>query len=430
MDVLRIGAPKDRARLDRLIRRRSTERDVEAHVRPIVEAVRRRGDAALVELTRRFDGVRLAPGRIRVPTGEIEAALALVPPSLRRALAAVKRHVEAYHRRQRRQSWTMKAPSGALLGERIVPLQRVAAYVPGGVAPLVSTVLMTVVPAKVAGVRDVVVATPPGKRGQVPLGILAACALCGVEEVYRIGGAQAIAALAYGTKSVAPVEKIVGPGNIFVMAAKKLVYGLVGLDAPSGPSEVLVLADATADPRLVAADLLSQAEHGTGRELAVLVTTSARLARAVCREIRGQLDELPALGRIRKRLESGITCVVAPNWRKAVEFSNDVAAEHVEIIARDARRLSGSITRAGAIFIGPYSPVPVGDFAAGPSHCLPTGGAAAMFSGLSVDDFLRRTSTIECSRAALGELAPLVEELAEAEGLPAHARAVRLRLKP
>jgi histidinol dehydrogenase len=429
MDVLRIGAPKDRPRLEKLLNRRSAERDVEAHVRPIIEAVRRRGDAALVELTRRFDGVRLSPGRIRISPDEIQAALELVPPSLRRALAAVKRNIEAYHRRQRRKSWTMKASSGALLGERIVPLRRVAAYVPGGVAPLVSTVLMTVVPAKVAGVREVAVATPPGKRGQVPLGILAACALCGVEEVYRIGGAQAIAALAYGTKSVAPVEKIVGPGNIFVMTAKKLVYGLVGLDAPSGPSEVLVLADATADPRLVAADLVSQTEHGTGREFAVLVTTSARLAQAVRREVRAQLDELPALARLRTRLERGLSLVVAPSLPKAIEFSKKFAAEHVEIIARDARRLSASITRAGAIFIGPYSPVPVGDFAAGPSHCLPTGGAAAMFSGLSVDDFVRRTSTIECSRTALGKLAPLVEELAEAEGLPAHARAVRMRLK-
>jgi len=429
MDLLRLGTPKDHKHLDRLVNRRSVERDIEALVRPIVDAVRRRGDAALIALTRRFDGVRLSAGRIRVSRREIEAALDAVPPRLLRALRAVKRNVEAYHARQRRTSWTMKARSGAVLGERIVPLRRVAAYVPGGVAPLVSTVLMSAVPAKVAGVSEVVVATPPGGRGRVSPPILAACAICGVEEVYRIGGAQAIAALAYGTGNVTPVEKIVGPGNIFVMTAKKLVYGVVGLDAPSGPSEVLVLADATADPRAVAADILSQAEHGTGHEFALLVTTSKRLAEAVRAEIGSQLDELPLLWRIRKRLERGITLVVAPSMPKALEFTNAFAPEHLEIIARDARRLSASITTTGAIFIGPYSPVPVGDFAAGPSHCLPTGGAATMFSGLSVDDFVKRISTIECSRAALDKLAPLVEELADAEQLPAHARAVRVRLE-
>ncbi len=408
MELLRIGASKDRKRLDRLVNRRSIERGIEAQVRPIVEAVRRRGDAAIIQFTRKFDGVRLSPGRIRVSRRELEAALNAAPPKLVRALKAARRNIEAYHRRQRRQSWTMKARSGAVLGERILPLRRVAAYVPGGVAPLVSTVLMSVVPAKVAGVGEVVIATPPSKRGRVAPAILAACALCGVEEVYRIGGAQAIAALAYGTRSVAPVDKIVGPGNIFVMTAKKLVYGVVGLDAPSGPSEVLVLADATADPCWVAADIVSQAEHGTGHEFAVLVTTSKRLAEAVRMQIRAQLDELPVLSRMRIRLERGIALVLAPSMPKAIEFANAFAAEHLEIIARDARRLSASITSAGAVFIGPYSPVPVGDFAAGPSHCLPTGGAAAMFSGLSVDDFVKRVSTIECSRAALEKLAPIV----------------------
>ncbi len=429
MELLRIGASKDRALLDRLLNRRSIERGIEARVRPIVEAVRRRGDTAVVQFTRKFDGVRLSPGRIRVSRRELEAALNAAPPKLVRALKAAKRNIEAYHRRQRRKSWTMKARSGAVLGERILPLRRVAAYVPGGVASLVSTVLMSVVPAKVAGVGEVVIATPPGKRGRVAPAILVACALCGVEEVYRIGGAQAIAALAYGTRSVARVDKIVGPGNIFVMTAKKLVYGVVGLDAPLGPSEVLVLADATADPRWVAADIVSQAEHGTGHEFAVLVTTSKRLAEAVRMQIRAQLDELPVLSRMRIRHERGIALVLAPSMPKAIEFANAFAAEHLEIIARDARRLSASITSAGAIFIGPYSPVPVGDFAAGPSHCLPTGGAAAMFSGLSVDDFVKRVSTIECSRAALEKLAPIVEELAEAEQLPAHARAVRARLE-
>jgi len=312
MDVLRIGASRDRARLDLLVNRRSIERTIEARVRAIVEAVHRRGDAALIEFTRTFDGVRLSPDRLRVSPKEIEAALASVPRGLLRALRAVKRNIETYHRRQRRASWTMQGRSGAVLGERIVPLRRVAAYVPGGVAPLVSTVLMSVVPATVAGVGEVVVATPPDKRGRVAPAILAACALCGVEEVYRVGGAQAIAALAYGTRRVAPVEKIVGPGNIFVMIAKKLVCGVVGLDAPSGPSEVLVLADATAEARWVAADLLAQAEHGTGREFAVLVTTSKRLAEQVRVEIGAQLDEMPALSGVRTRLERGMALVLAP----------------------------------------------------------------------------------------------------------------------
>jgi histidinol dehydrogenase len=429
MELLRTDAPQDHARLNRLVNRRLAERGVEALVRPIVEAVRRRGDAALIELTRKFDRVRLSPGRIRVSRDEIAAAADALPRKLLGALKTAKRNIDAYHQRQRRTSWTMKTRRGAVLGQRIVPIRRVGAYVPGGVAPLVSTVLMTAVPAKVAGVQEVVVATPPGKRGQVSPAILAACGLCGVEEVYRVGGAQAIAALAYGTRSVARVEKIVGPGNVFVMAAKKLVYGVVGLDAPSGPSEVLVLADATADPRWVAADIVSQAEHGTGHEFAVLVTTSKRLVERVRAEIRLQLDELPTLARLRERLESGIALVLAPSMPRAIAFVNAFAPEHVEIVARDARRLSESITTAGAMFIGPFSPVPVGDFAAGPSHCLPTGGAAAMFSGLSVDDFVKRVSTVECSRLALARLAPVVEALAEAEELPAHARAVRARLE-
>lgn len=429
MELLRIGAPRDAKRLERLLNRRSLERDVEPRVRPIVDGVRRRGDAAVVEYTRRFDGVTLTPARFRVSAREIKAALDAVGPTLLRALRAAKRNVEAYHKRQRRSSWTMTAASGAVLGERIVPLRRVACYVPGGVAPLVSTVLMTVVPARVAGVEEIVVATPPGKAGRVNPAILAACAICGVDEVYRIGGAQAIAALAYGTRTIRRVDKIVGPGNIYVMTAKKLVYGDVALDAPSGPSEVLVLADATADPRWVAADVLSQAEHGTGHEYAVLVTASRTLAEDVRAAIGAELDELPSLSRVRARLEEGITLVIAPSMARAIEFANVFGAEHLEIIARDARRIGARVTNAGAIFIGPYSPVPVGDFAAGPSHCLPTGGASAMFSGLSVDDFVKRVSTIECPRAALTKLAPIVEALAEAEHLPAHARTVRERLE-
>ncbi|MBN1916533.1 MAG: histidinol dehydrogenase [Verrucomicrobia bacterium] len=429
MRLLRIGAPHDAKRLERLLDRRSVERGVEPQVRPIVSAVQRRGDRAVIEYTRKFDGVALSPARLRVSAREIKAALDTVDPTLLRAMREAKRNVEAYHRRQRRASWTMKAASGAVLGERIVPLRRVACYVPGGVAPLVSTVLMTAVPARVAGVSEVVVATPPGPRGRVNGAILAACAVCGVDEVYRVGGAQAIAALAYGTRTIPRVDKIVGPGNMYVMTAKKLVYGDVALDAPSGPSEILVLADTTADPQWIAADVLSQAEHGTGHEYALLVTTSKRLAEQVRDAIRAQLDELPMSSRMKKRIEGGIALVVAPDMAKAIEFTNSFGAEHLEILARDARRLSTRLTDAGAIFIGPYSPVPVGDFAAGPSHCLPTGGASAMFGGLSVDEFVRRVSTIECTRAALAKLAPVVEAFADAEHLPAHARAVRERFK-
>jgi histidinol dehydrogenase len=429
MELLRIGAPKDRGRLKQLTTRRSNERDIEAWIRPIVDAVRRRGDAAVVDFTRKFDGVHLTSARLRVPPEEIAAAPAAIEPKLLRALRQAKRDIEAYHRRQRRASWTMQARGGAVVGERIVPLRRVGIYVPGGVAPLVSSVLMSVVPARVAGVAEIAVVTPPRKPGRITPAILAACALCGVDEVYRVGGAQAIAALAYGTRAIPRVDKVIGPGSIFVTTAKKLVYGTVGLDAPYGPSEILVLADGSADPRWVAADMLSQAEHGTGHEFAVLVTTSKRLAEAVGRQVQAQLQQLPALAPVRERIERGISLVVAPSMPKAVEFANVFAAEHLEIIARDARGLSRQITNAGAVFIGPYSPVPVGDFAAGPSHCLPTGGAATAFSGLSVDDFVKRISTIECSRAALAALAPVVEAFAEAEDLPAHAQAVRERLE-
>jgi len=428
MELLRIGVSRDLKRLDRLVKGRLGEHGVEAAVRPIVEAVARRGDAAVIEFTRKFDEVTLTAGRMRVPEAEINGAMEAVSPKLLRALKAAKRNIEEYHRRQRRASWTIRARSGAVLGERIVPLRRVGVYVPGGVAPLVSTVLMSVVPAAVAGVGEVVVTTPPGDGGRVNPAVLAACRVCGVKEVYRIGGAQAIAALAYGTRSVQRVDKIVGPGNIYVMTAKRLVYGIVGLDSPAGPSEILVLADSSADPAWVAADVLSQAEHGTGHEFAVLVTTSVRLAEAVRAQIRVQIDQVPSLSSIRARIESGITLVVAPSMAKAVEFANAFGAEHLEVCTRDARRVSRAITNAGAIFIGPYSPVPVGDFAAGPSHCLPTGGASAAFSGLSVDDFVKRMSTIECSRSALENLAPVVKELAKAEGLAAHARTVDERL--
>ncbi len=429
MELLRIGAPKDRDRLERLVERPSHTRDIETWVRPIVDAVRRRGDVALIELTRKFDGVRLTPARIRVSQREIEAAVDKVPPKLLRALKTARRNIEAYHRHQRRASWTMKARSGAVLGDRIVPLRRVGVCVPGGVAPLVSSMLMTVVPARVAGVEQIAVVTPPKKAGAVSPAILAACHLCAVDEVYRVGGAHAVAALAYGTRTIPRVDKIVGPGGVFTTTAKKLVYGTVALDAPYGPSEVLVLADGSADPRWVAADIVSQAEHGTGHEFAILVTTSLRLARQVQAAVQTQLDELSIRPKVRNQISRGIALVVAPSMTKAVAFTNAFAGEHVEIIARGARRLSKSITNAGAIFIGPYSPVPVGDFAAGPSHCLPTAGGAAAFSGLSVDDFVKRISTIECSRDTLEKLAPVVEAFAEAEQLPAHAEAVRKRLE-
>jgi histidinol dehydrogenase len=399
---------------------------VEAQARRIVDAVRRRGDRAVIEFTRRFDGVTLSPSRLRVSDAEIAAAQAAVSPAALRALRLAARRIAAFHRRQRTRSWSYRDATGLRLGQHITPLQRVGVYVPGGHAAYPSSVLMNAIPARVAGVREVIMVSPAGRAGFNPA-VLAAAAIAGVDAVYRIGGAQAVAALAYGTKSIGAVDKIVGPGNAWVQAAKKIVYGTVDIDSIAGPSEVLVIADRSADPEYVAADLLAQAEHGSGDECAVLLTPSRPLAFAVQAAIERQLRQLRRRADIARVLRRRGALVVVRNLAEAVEVADTVAPEHLELIVKDPQRWAARIRNAGALFLGPYAPAPLGDYVAGPNHVLPTGGTARFFSPLGVYDFVKRTSVVSATREGLRRLAPTVVQLATLEGYDAHAAAVRCR---
>lgn len=402
-------------------------RQVEETAREIVEHVRRRGDRALFAYTKKFDGVALTARGVRVAERDLERALGSLPRPVLSALNLAARRIRAFHEKQRQRSWSYRDASGMRLGQRITPLGRVGVYVPGGHAAYPSSVLMNVVPARVAGVEEIVMVSPAGAGGHNPA-VLAAARIAGVSAVYRIGGAQAVAALAYGTRSVPRVEKIVGPGNAYVQAAKKLVYGQVDIDSTAGPSEVLVIADAAADPAYCAADLLAQAEHGSGDECAILVTPSVRLALAVQREIDRQLPALPRRAAIGKILRRRGALIVTRGLDEAVEISEQVAPEHLELLVEDPQRLVPRLRNAGAIFCGPCTPAPLGDYVAGPNHVLPTGGSARFFSPLGTYDFVKRTSVATATPAALRRLGPAVVTLAELEGYRAHANAVRLRL--
>ena len=399
---------------------------VEAEARRIVEAVRRRGDRAVIELTRRFDGVSLTARHLRVSEAEIDAAMAALAPQSLRALRLAARRIAAFHRHQRVASWSYRDPAGLRLGQRITPLDRVGLYVPGGHAAYPSSVLMNAIPARVAGVREVIMVSPAGRSGFNPA-VLAAAKIAGVDMVLRVGGAQAVAALAYGTKTIPAVDKIVGPGNAWVQAAKKIVYGTVDIDKIAGPSEVLVIADATARAAHVAADLLAQAEHGSGDECAVLLTPSRRLAVAVQAQIAEQIKTLSRRVDIARVLARRGALVVVRDVDEAVELAEQVAPEHLELMVKDAARWVPRIRNSGAVFVGPFAPAPLGDYAAGPNHVLPTGGSARFFSPLGVYDFVKRTSVVSASRAGLRELAPTIMRLATLEGYDAHAAAVRCR---
>jgi histidinol dehydrogenase len=399
---------------------------VEAQARRIVDAVRRRGDRAVIEFTRRYDGVQLSAARLRVADGDLRAAQRTIAPQALRALRLAARRIAAFHGRQRVRSWSYRDPAGLQLGQRIAPLERVGLYVPGGHAAYPSSVLMNAIPARVAGVREVIMVSPAGRDGFNPA-VLAAAALAGVDAVYRIGGAQAVAALAYGTRSIPRVDKIVGPGNAYVQAAKKIVYGTVDIDKIAGPSEVLVIADDSAVPAYVAADLLAQAEHGSGDECAVLLTPSRRLALAVQVEITRQLRVLPRRADIERVLRRRGALIVVRSLREAVAVADQVAPEHLELMVAEPRRWAPRIRNAGALFLGPFAPAPLGDYVAGPNHVLPTGGTARFFSPLGVYDFVKRTSVVSATREGLRRLAPAVERLATLEGYDAHAAAVRCR---
>lgn len=409
------------------IRERGADTDaaVEVQARRIVDAVRRRGDRAVIEFTRRFDGVRLTPAQLRVSAAAIAAAPRAVPAPALRALRLAARRIAAFHRRQRTRSWSYRDALGLRLGQQITPLDRVGVYVPGGHAAYPSSVLMNAIPARVAGVREVIMVSPAGR--DLNPAVLAAAAIAGVDAVYRIGGAQAVAALAYGTATIPRVDKIVGPGNAYVQAAKKIVYGTVDIDKIAGPSEVLVIADTGADAVHVAADLLAQAEHGSGDECAVLLTPSRRLAVAVQGEIERQLQVLPRRKDIARVLRRRGALVVVRNLAEAVELADQVAPEHLELIVKDPERWARRIRNAGALFLGAFAPAPLGDYVAGPNHVLPTGGTARFFSPLGVYDFVKRTSVVSATRDGLRRLAPAITCLAALEGYDAHAAAVRCR---
>ncbi len=399
-------------------------------VRSTVEALRTRGDEALLELTKKYDGVSLSSSDLRVTEEEIQAAYSRVEPDFLDAIRGAAANIRRYHERQRRQSWMDVQPDGTVLGQVLRPLKRVGVYVPGGKAAYPSSVLMNVIPAQVAGVPEIVMVTPPatgGKAGVDPY-ILVAAAEAGVKEMYRVGGAQAIAALAYGTESIPPVDKICGPGNIYVALAKRAVYGAVDIDSIAGPSEIAVLADDTAEPAYVAADLLSQAEHD---EMAssILITPSRELAEATAAEVERQLALLPRAAIARESIDRHGAILLVDSIAAGVDIVNRLAPEHLEVLTADPMALLGSIENAGAIFLGPYSSEPVGDYYAGPNHIIPTNGTARFSSPVNVDDFIKKSSLISYSREALLRDGQAIMTLARHEGLEGHARAIEVRLE-
>lgn len=397
-------------------------------VQAIIDDVRERGDEALFEMTKRFDGADLNADNIRVTQAEIDEAYTLVDASLIEVIRKAMTNIRVYHEKQRQYAWFDTTPDGTILGQKVTPLQSTGVYVPGGKAAYPSSVLMNVIPAKVAGVEKIVMVTPPGKDGKVNPGTLVAANESGADEIYKVGGAQAIAALAFGTASVPKVDKIVGPGNIYVALAKKAVYGYVSIDSIAGPSEILVIADETANPRYVAADLLSQAEHD---ELAsaILVTTSEKLAGKVQKEIEGFTQVLSRKAIIEKSLENYGHILIASSIDEAVEIANAIASEHLEIVTANPFEVMTKIRNAGAIFIGENSSEPLGDYFAGPNHILPTNGTAKFFSPLSVDDFVKKSSIIYYSREALAAKKDDIIQFAKAESLTAHANSIAVRFE-
>jgi histidinol dehydrogenase len=400
---------------------------IEERARAIVEAVRARGDAALLELTERFDGAKLTAEQLRVTLPELMAASLRADDSLRAAVAAAEKNIAAFSRKSLRKNWSARNAHGARVGEKFDAFARVGIYIPGGTAPLVSTALMTVVLARVAGCREIVVCTPCNATGEINPALLFAARAAGATEIYRAGGAQAIAGMALGTETIRRVQKVFGPGNAYVVAAKRLLFGQVAIDLLPGPSEVLVLADDTANPKFAAADLLAQAEHGSGHERVWLVTASGKMLNAVEREIARQLPGLSRREFIQRALEQNGWLIQVKTLDDAVGLVNQLAPEHCEIMTRNARKISERIVTAGAIFLGPFSPTVLGDYVAGPSHTLPTGGAGASFAGLTVDQFQRRTSVVEYDRGALKKALPAVQKFAEVEGLDAHGKSAGIR---
>lgn len=400
----------------------------EASVQEIIETVRANRDAALFDYTARFDGATINKDNILVTEEEIKEAYDAVDPKLLEVIRKSLVNIRTYHEKQRQNSWFDSQDKGIILGQKVTALARVGVYVPGGKAVYPSSVLMNIVPAKVAGVDEIIMTTPPGKDGKVNPSTLVAAREAGADRIYKVGGAQAIAALAFGTESIPKVDKIVGPGNIYVALAKKAVFGYVSIDSIAGPSEILVLADETANPRYVAADLLSQAEHDEMAS-AILITTSRELAERVSEEAAKFTAQLSRKEIIQKSLDNYGYILIADNMEEAIAAVNEIASEHMEIVTKNPFEVMTKVRNAGAIFIGEYSSEPLGDYFAGPNHVLPTNGTAKFFSALSVDDFIKKSSIIYYSREALEKAHKDIEDFAEAEHLTAHANSVRVRFE-
>lgn len=402
--------------------------EYEERVAAILEAVKKDRDQAIFEFTKKFDGADISANNIKVTEAEIEEAYQAVDPSLIEIIRKAKENIKVYHEKQRQYSWFDSKPDGTMLGQKVTALQKVGVYVPGGKAVYPSSVLMNIIPAKVAGVEEIIMLTPPGKDGKVNPNTLVAAKEAGANTVYKVGGAQAIAAMAYGTESIPKVDKIVGPGNIYVALAKKAVYGHVSIDSIAGPSEIMVIADETANPRYVAADLLSQAEHD---ELAsaILVTTSEELAQKVSEQVEIFVEQLSRTEIMRKSLDNYGYILVADTMDDVIDVANEIASEHLEIMTKNPYDVMMKVRNAGAIFIGEYSSEPLGDYFAGPNHVLPTNGTAKFFSPLSVDDFIKKSSIIAYSKEALEAIHLDIEHFAEAEKLTAHANSIKVRFE-
>lgn len=400
----------------------------ESSVNEIIANVRNNGDQAVFDYTQKFDGATVTADNIEVTEDEIAEAYELVDPKLLEVIRKAKENIRVYHEKQKQYSWFDSSISGTMLGQKVTPIAKAGVYVPGGKAVYPSSVLMNIMPAKVAGVEEIIMTTPCNKAGKVNPSTLVAAKEAGADRVFKVGGAQAIAALAFGTESIPKVDKIVGPGNIYVALAKKAVFGHVSIDSIAGPSEILVLADETANPRFVAADLLSQAEHD---ELAsaILITTSEKLAEEVSKEVDGFCEVLSRKAIIEKSLENYGYILIAPDLDTAIETANEIASEHMEIVTANPFEVMTKIKNAGAIFLGEYSSEPLGDYFAGPNHVLPTNGTAKFFSPLSVDDFIKKSSIISYSRDALHAVYKDIAQFADCEQLTAHANSIRVRFE-
>jgi histidinol dehydrogenase len=427
--ILKYSGKGCSAKIEKFLVRPPVEKTADQTAAAVLAEIKKNGDRAVVQFARQFDRSPVTPATLRVTREEIDAAKKQVDAAFKKAAKEAHKRIAAFAAAGRREDWRMPAPQGGWLGEKFVALDRVGAYIPGGAAPLASTALMTLTLARVAGVPERIACTPARADGTVNPYILFALSLAGATEIYKIGGIQAIGAMAYGTKTIAKVQKIVGPGGPYVTAAKRLVYGEVALDMVAGPSEIAVLADDSANPAHVAADLLSQAEHGTGSEKALLVTPSEKMAEAVRAELDAQAATLNRKEPVANVLANGCILVVVPDIGKGIELCNRFAPEHMEVMTKKAEKVAEKIHTAGAIFMGPWTPESVGDFAAGPSHVLPTGGTAAFFSGLTVEDFRRRVSLIHFTKEDLKETVPVVEAFGRVETLDAHARSATIRLK-